>query len=89
MNAKVFLTRETAEKMQAMCAWVGCPNCCSFDNLPNGWRNLLIWVDGGEAKPLQMIGEAAMYADWDTVLCPEHFTELDGLLKPRRSRSRE
>ncbi len=58
------------------CAWKGCSESYDIDELPPGWRYLVI------ASGLLFEFENLFRADRDTALCPAHFQELDRLLEP-------
>lgn len=59
------------------CAWEGCT--ASFaGQIPDGWRWLLL--HGGDPV-LRFDDIPLMSIDQDTVLCPEHVTMLNRLLK--------
>ena len=59
------------------CAWNGCPACFA-GQIPDGWRWLL--VHGGDPVP-RFDDIPLSTIDQDTVLCPEHASMLNRLLK--------
>jgi hypothetical protein len=76
----------TSELKTIICAWRGCTASCDVDKHPAGWRTLMVY--GGD--PLRLVGGHAVIDlhripketwDRDGVLCPQHATALEGLLK--------
>jgi len=59
-----------------MCAWNGCRETFKGD-MPGGWRWLLTYH---YPQPIAAPFETALI-DLDCALCPEHASELGGLLK--------
>jgi hypothetical protein len=66
--------------LRHLCAWDGCT--ASYDiksGQPEDWRMLLLFHAPGPIISILDIGDGAWTRD--TVLCPKHWRELDGLLK--------
>src|SRR4051812_31126265 len=67
-----------------MCAWKGCTCTTSFDKLPPGWVNLVVYrcdaphVDAKKSKPGKTVF-AIHDEEWirDAVLCDQHAMELE------------
>jgi len=66
-----------SELKGCMCAWEGCKEAFEGDGLPPGWRVLVI------ARGLLFDAQNLLNADRDAVLCPEHFRQIDSLLKSK------
>ncbi len=65
---------ETANMV--VCARKGCGKTAdgNIDSLPEGWR-VIVMARGSLFKPVN-----PMTADWDGVLCPKHFQEINNML---------
>ena len=62
--------------VQIVCAWKGCDRRVFVSGtLPAGWKCIVV-APGSLSRKQNLLG-----ADVDGVLCPEHFTEMLGLLK--------
>jgi hypothetical protein len=79
------------DSVQRRCAWHNCRRAIPFnDDLPDGWRCLLIW-HSARAMPEQTVRDVAVSeaCERDGVLCPDHAGKVDRLLEPRDPDSRD
>ena len=62
--------------VEIVCAWKGCNRTVFIaDTLPAGWKCIVV-APGSMYRKQNLLN-----VNVDGVLCPEHFTELLGLLK--------
>ena len=77
------LSPDEVKKMRLECAWDGCAQNISFEEItPPDWHNLIVYWSPF-ADPKKTLGEICSGPSCyrDTILCPEHSKALDGLLK--------
>ena len=77
---KKLMTPKEIDEMGCVCAREGC-SATFKETMPPDWRNLLIWWSPKPINAKMFEIASGGFCDRDAVLCPEHFNELDGMLK--------
>ena len=73
-------------KARMICAWAGCKADYKITGrLPEGWHSMLVFHNETSPIVFTTSGPALVLGELkqtrDSVLCPEHAAELEGLLK--------